>query len=241
MVMNHMIQFMKQISGRFISNDYTSLSDPHQIAYLRNLQREIKKNDVLNIPFDDLQVVVFDIETTGFYPYKGDRILTIGAVKMVGDQIFEDDTFYSAIYSEEGPSEKIEKLTGITKEQLMKAPPLQEVLRQFYQFAKSDTLVAHHSNHEKQFMKRANWEALKTNFQHRILDTTFLMKPIGPELNLTSLDEYCDYFGIYNEQRHHALYDAIATANIWSEGIRSVKQLGYSNLNDLYSYLANEL
>ncbi|MBB6454466.1 DNA polymerase-3 subunit epsilon [Salirhabdus euzebyi] len=237
MVMNQMMQFVRQISGRLTSNSYTSL-DPQQIAYIRSLQREIKKNDVLNIPFEELKVVVFDIETTGFYPYKGDRMLTIGAVKMRGDQILAEDTFYSAIYSDEGPSKEIEKLTGITKAELLAAPPIQNVLKEFYQFVKSDTLVAHHSSHEKQFMKHANWLALKTDFQNRIIDTSFLTKIIEPELKLFTLDEYCDHFGIFNQQRHHALHDAIATANLWSEGIRGVKQLGYSHLNDVYTHIA---
>ncbi len=238
MVMNQMLQFVKQLSGRFNSNADASLSDPRQMAYIRNLQREMKKKDVLNTPFDQLRVVVFDIETTGFYPYKGDRILSIGAIKMQGDQLLEDETFYSAVFSDEGPSEEIEALTGITKEQLIHAPPIQEVLKNFYQYVQSDILVAHHSSHEKQFMKHASWMALKTDFQHRILDTSFLTKVVEPDLNFKTLDEYCDYYKICNLQRHHALQDAIATAKLWSEGIRRVKELGYSHLNEVYAHIA---
>ncbi|MRG87898.1 exonuclease domain-containing protein [Salinibacillus xinjiangensis] len=238
MVMNQVVQFVKQMSGRLNSNTYTSLSNPQNIAYIRNLQREMKKNDVLNIPFDELNVVVFDIETTGFYPYNGDRILTIGAVRMRGEQILEEETFYSAVYNDEGPSEEIEALTGITQEQLRNAPPIHDVLSEFYQFVKSDILVAHHSSHEKHFMKHASWIAMKTNFQHRIIDTSFLTKIVEPQLNLFTLDEYCNHYGINNQLRHHALYDALATAELWSEGIRGVKKLGYVHLNDVYTHIA---
>jgi DNA polymerase III subunit epsilon len=238
MVMNQMLQFIRQISGRLTSNAYASLSDPQQVAYIRKIQREIKKNDVLNIPFDQLNVVVFDIETTGFYPYKGDRMLTIGAVKVQGENILIDDTFYSSIYSQEGPSEEIRNLTGITKEQLIKAPPIHDVLKEFYQFVQSDTLVAHHSNHEKQFMKHANWLTFKSDFQHRIIDTSFLTQIIEPQLNLNTLDEYCEHFGILNRKRHHALHDAIAAAGLWVKGVRCVKNLGYLTLNDVYAHIA---
>ncbi|WP_226038541.1 exonuclease domain-containing protein [Aquibacillus saliphilus] len=238
MVMNEMFQFVKQISGKLNSNVYTG-TDPGKVAYLRNLQRELKKQDVLGIPFEELKITVFDIETTGFYPYNGDRMLSIGAVKMQGDKVLENEVFYSPIYCETPPSKEIESLTGITKEQLMDAPPIYTVLKDFYQFVKSDTLVAHHSSHEKQFMKHATWTTLKTGFQHRIIDTSFLTRIIEPESNLVTLDECCAHYGITNDRRHHALYDAIATADLWAESVHRIKQMGFSNLKDVYAEIAN--
>ncbi|MFC3041090.1 exonuclease domain-containing protein [Virgibacillus xinjiangensis] len=233
-----MKQFISQMSGQFYAKTDRSLSDPHQIAYIRNLHREIKQQDVLNIPLDELEVVVFDIETTGFHPFKGDRLLSIGAVKMQGDLILEENTFYSMVHCIGDPSEQIEKLTGITKEQLMEAPPLEEVLKDFYRYVGSDALVAHHSNHEKQFMKHASWTALKTVFQHRVLDTSFLTSITHPESGLFTLDDYCDYYEISIQQRHHALYDALAAAKLWSESIRQVRGMGYAHLNEIYAQLA---
>ncbi|MDL4841190.1 exonuclease domain-containing protein [Aquibacillus rhizosphaerae] len=242
MVMNHMIQFVKQMSGKLNSSVYTSLpnqADPNKIAYLRSLQRELKNKDVLQIPFDDLKVVVFDIETTGFYPYKGDTILSIGAIKMQGDKLLQDEVFYAPVYSEEEPSEEIERLTGITKTELLNADSMNKVLRDFFQFTKSDTLVAHHSSHEKQFMQHATWSVLKTNFAHRIIDTSFLTKIIEPESKLVTLDDCCAHYGITINQRHHALHDAIATAKLWAESVRTVQELGFSDLKDVYSHIAN--
>ncbi|MRH43805.1 3'-5' exonuclease [Aquibacillus halophilus] len=242
MVMNQMLQFVKQMSGKLNSNVYTGLpnhTDASKMAYLRNLQRELKNKDVLEIPLNELKVIVFDIETTGFYPYNGDKMLSIGAIKMQGDQILEDQVFYSPIYSETAPSEEIERLTGITKDQLENAPPIHNVLKDFYYFIKSDTLVAHHSSHEKQFMKHATWTSMKTSFQHRIIDTSFLTKIIEPETKLVTLDECCAHYGIAIEHRHHALYDAIATAKLWSESVQSIQEMGFSNLKDVYSEIAN--
>ncbi|MDC3411949.1 exonuclease domain-containing protein [Aquibacillus sp. 3ASR75-11] len=229
MVMNQMFQLMKQL---------TAISDPQKIAYMRQLQREMKKRDVLSVPFNDLHVVVMDVETTGFFPYKGDRLLSIGAVKMKGDQVLQGETFYSLIYYEEGPSVAIEELTGITKEALLEAPPLNKVLRDFFRFVKSDTLVAHHANHEKQFMQHAAWSSLKTNFQHRIIDTSFLTKIVEPESILVTLDECCEHYGITIEQRHHAFYDALATAKLWAASVRAIQDKGFSNLQEVYTHIA---
>lgn len=239
MVMNQMIQFAKQLTGRLNANDYTSANDAGKVAYLRNLQREMKRKDVLTLPLEELNVVVFDMETTGFFPYKGDRILSIGAVKVRGDKILEEETFYSLISQDGGISDEISALTGITENQLAEAAPLDTVLREFYRFVKSDTLVAHHSSHEKQFMKQATWMTMKTDFQHRLIDTAFLTKIAVPDAKLTTLDECCAHYGIRIEQRHHALYDAKATAKLWAESIRSIKDLGFVDLNDVYGHIAN--
>lgn len=241
MVMNQMFQFVKQLSGRLSPNIYTSFNNPmdaSNIAFVRQLQKEMKREDVLEVPFSQLKVVVFDIETTGFNPQSGDRILSIGAVKMVGDYVLDNETYYSLIYSDQEISDNIEKLTGIQTEQLKQAPTMEIVLQEFYQFVQSHSLVAHHATHEKNFMQHATWSVLKTNFQHRVIDTSFLTKIVTPELNLVTLDECCSHYGIAIHQRHHALADALATARLWSENVRLVQKLGFANLKDVYSHLA---
>ncbi|WP_102348358.1 exonuclease domain-containing protein [Bacillus sp. Marseille-P3661] len=239
--MNNMISFIKQLSGRLSPSLYTSIgnqTDAASIAFLRQLQRELKREDVLGVPFSDLKVVVFDIETTGFYPQKGDRILSIGAVKVVGSKIIENETYYSLVYSDSEPSEQIVKLTGITKEHLEIAPSIEVVLKEFYQFISNDTLVAHHASHEKAFMEHVNWSILKSYFQHRIIDTSFLTKIVRPEHDLLSLDDCCTHYGIEIDQRHHALFDAIAAAKLWSKNITFIQEMGFCDLNDVYGYLA---
>ncbi|WP_078556231.1 exonuclease domain-containing protein [Bacillus alkalicellulosilyticus] len=240
MVMNQMVQFMKQLSGKLSPNVYTSVQQQNsasQVAFLRQLQRELKREDVLEIPLEQLQVVVFDLETTGFYPDKGDRILSIGAVKMNGLEILEDE-FYSLVHSEEAPSPEIEQLTGISKDQLVEAPPLQEVLESFYKFINRDTLVAHHARHEKNFMQHATWAVTRTSFQHRIVDTSFLTKIVSPEAELVTLEDCCHHHGIEITTRHHALADAIMTAKLWSENVKLIKEMGFKHLSDVYSALA---
>ncbi|UFT99659.1 3'-5' exoribonuclease [Radiobacillus kanasensis] len=234
MVMNQMMQFVKQLSSRGSLNQ----TDPNQIAYMRQLQRELKAKDVLHIPFDQLPVVVFDIETTGFYPDKGDSILSIGAVRMKGEGVLEEETFYSPIYHEDGPSEDIQKLTGLTAEELRSASPIHKVLKEFFHFVKSDTLVAHHSSHEKRFMKHVAWSVLKTSFQHRLIDTSFLMKVIDPQSNLHTLDECCEHYGIKIDQRHHALHDAKATAHLWGRCLQLTRERGFSDLKEVYTHIA---
>ncbi|ARI78982.1 exonuclease domain-containing protein [Halobacillus mangrovi] len=237
--MNPFVQFVKDLSDR-LGSGFSSLNqnDPSKVAYVRNLERQLRNKDTLVVPFEELSVVVFDLETTGFYPYKGDEILSIGAVKVEGTKILEDQSFYSLVYSESAPSEEITKLTGITGEMLLESPAMRDVLKEFYSYVKTDTLVAHHANHEKQFMNHATWLALRKNFQHRIVDTSFLTKIIHKEKDLVSLDDCCAHYGISIKHRHHAFHDAMATAKLWVESIKDIQELGFENLNDVYTYLA---
>ncbi|MBU9713395.1 exonuclease domain-containing protein [Evansella tamaricis] len=239
--MNPMVQFLKQLTDRISPSTYTSVmnqSDAKQIAYIRQLQREMKKEDTLEVPFKELNVVVFDLETTGFYPNRGDKILSVGAVKVEGTEVKKDNTFYSLIQSDESPPKEIVDLTGITKEQLEGAPPVEKVLNDFYKYIQRDTLVAHHAGHERNFMQHFSRSILRTAFEHRIVDTTFLTKIAVPAVSLVTLDECCSHYGIEIETRHHALHDAIATASLWAESLKRIQELGFHHLRDVYTYLA---
>ena len=56
MKMNEMIQFFRQISGKVNSNLYASLQEPsslQQMAFVRELQRELKQKNSLDTPLKE--------------------------------------------------------------------------------------------------------------------------------------------------------------------------------------------
>ncbi|WP_251393805.1 exonuclease domain-containing protein [Metabacillus litoralis] len=205
-----------------------------QVAYLRQLQREMRVEETLHIPLTELNVIVFDIETTGFYPDQGDQIISIGAIKVKGDEIKEEETFYSLVRSEKPISNEISSLTGLTNEQLTTAPLLSETLFEFFRFAQDYTLVAHHANHEKMFLQHASWKLYRAPFKHRLVDMSFLYRIAEPEAKLITLEECCNHNGIPIIGRHHALEDAKLTAQLWSIYVNKLKRLGCESLKDLY-------
>ncbi|WP_277585659.1 exonuclease domain-containing protein [Psychrobacillus antarcticus] len=232
------MQILRGIQGKRTNVGIGDVQSTQQMAFLRNLQKEMKKEDTLKIPLDELDVVVLDIETTGFSPVQGHDIISIGAIKMVGSTIQEDEIFYSLIYSEKEIPSNIVALTGITNEQLKEARLVGDVIMEFLQFAKDSTLVAHHANHERSFMQYASTKIFRTLFKHRIVDTSFLYKIAEPNIQLSSLEDLCEHNGVPIVGRHHALEDAKMTAKLWSIYVEKVKRHGCETLEDVYNQFA---
>ncbi|WP_194138499.1 exonuclease domain-containing protein [Robertmurraya kyonggiensis] len=240
MALDSFRQLMRGIQGRFTLTEGANLQNSQQIAFLRQMQKELKQENSLNVPLEKMSAVVFDIETTGFYPEHGDEIISIGAVKVRNGEMVEDEVFYSLVqYTQELP-EEIASLTGITSTDLKNAEPLSEILLRFFDFVKNDTLVAHHAIHEKNFLQNASWKLFRTPFKHRIVDTSFLYRIADPDLGLTRLEDLCIHNDIEVIERHHALGDAKLAAKLWCAYIEKTKQLGCRTLSDVYERLARK-
>lgn len=230
-------QLMRGIQGKFSLSEGTMSQNIQQAAFMRQIQKEMKKENAIFVPLEQLNVVVFDIETTGFFPENGDEILSIGAVRVVEGEIREEEVFYSVVHYEGKLSEEIEELTGLTSAQLREARPLSDVLVEFFDFVKNDPLVAHHAQHEKSFLQNAIWKYFRTPFKHRIVDTSFLYRIVHPKLSLTKLEELCIHNQIEVTNRHHALGDAILAAKLWCVYVNKIKH-NCRNLSEVYEYLA---
>ncbi|WP_059104200.1 exonuclease domain-containing protein [Shouchella shacheensis] len=236
-MMNQMMHYMRQLSSRL--HPSASASTPEnaaQLARLRKYQKEAQA-DVLGVSFAKLPVVVFDFETSGFYPDQGDTILSIGAVKVTGSTVHREH-FYQTIRSKKEPPPAILSLTGLTKEELDDSEPLEEVLLAFYDFIGSATLVAHHASHEKRFLRHATWQELGRTFTHRLVDTTFLTSITASNRKCQTLEEWCEAYNIPVTQRHHALADARMTAKLWATHVTKAEHGGYTCLHDIYKELA---
>ena len=241
MAMNEMIRFFRQMTGRLGSNIYAGMpshSNPQQMSFLRQLQKEMKEKNSLDCPLEELPVIVFDLETTGFYPEKGDRIISIGAVKVIGSKILDEEVFYSLINPEISVPADVLRLTSITQEELRTAPQTSQVLVEFLNFIGGSVLVAHHAKHEQAFMKKYTSSHLRINFEHRVIDTSFLIRLFQPVVNPLPLEQICHECGIEVENRHHALADAKMAAKLWAFYIKKAQDQGYENLREVYEYLS---
>ena len=150
--------------------------------------------------------VVLDIETTGFGT-KCD-IIEIAAVR-VRDNVITDE-FESFVKPSGSIPWNITKLTGITNAMVSNAPPIEQVLCEFKQFAGDDILVGHNIKSFDMRMISAKAEACGMCFGNELVDTLTMARKLLP-MKHHGLADVCGYYNITNNSAHRALSDVIAT------------------------------
>jgi len=217
----------------------TAQQTAQQMAFIRSLMREKRRPEVLHTPLSELATVIFDLETTGFSHQHGDEIISFGAVKVVGEEIKQDECFYTLVNCQTAIPANITELTGISEEMTREAPSLMDCLHNFMSFVGQSVLVAHASSHDKAFLNAALWKTSKVQLTNRVLDTMMLARWLEPHRSSYSLDELLAVHGIPIYGRHNALEDSRMTAHLWVSYLREIaKRRQVDTLGDLYAYLS---
>ena len=178
---------------------------------------------------DDLKkhtFVVFDLETTGLNNNpameKMDKIIEIGAVKIVGGEITEK--FSSFIACHERLSNEIVNLTGIHDEDLIGAPEVDNVLADFYKFTDGAILVGHNVTFDYRFVQYYG-EQNGYMFDKKQYDTLPLAQQVLRGLLANyKLNSIADYYG-FTFNHHRAFDDACVTAKVFIELVKAKGRL----------------
>ncbi|MBO9541344.1 3'-5' exonuclease [bacterium] len=159
--------------------------------------------------------VVVDLETTGMSPAKGDRIVEIGAVAVEDGQITE--TFSSLIHPERSIPYFVQRIHGISDAMVASAPRFAQVLPQFLAFCADSPLISHNAPFDRSFLDFQSTLVTDAPLPHAHLDTLRVARLLLPKLGKHNLDALVQHFGVSlsAKDRHRALGDARATAEIW--------------------------
>ncbi len=173
--------------------------------------------------------VVFDIETTGLSK-NSDKITEIGAVKVENGAVTE--RWSSFVNPERHIPQNITELTSITDDMVADAPKINEILPDFFEFAKGCVLVAHNAKFDTGFMRVAAEECgIEYNFPH--LDTLQLAKCIYPDMGNYKLNNLAKHLKVVLENHHRAVDDAKATADIFVKMLAQLKEDGKEDISKL--------
>lgn len=169
--------------------------------------------------------IALDLETTGLSPKK-DRIIEIGAWKIVEDEAVEK---YSFLIQPGRPiPQPISSLTHITDACVKDAPQIAEVLPEFLQFSDGLPLLGHNILFDYSFLKR--WAVnLKFPFERSGVDTLKLVRRLVPQMDKKNLKDACSYFGIDLNKAHRAEADAWA-AHMLFQKLKAEYMEGHSDL-----------
>jgi DNA polymerase III subunit epsilon len=162
---------------------------------------------------EGLDLVVVDVETTGFLPAQ-DTIIEIGAVRLRGAR--ETGEFFTLVNPGCPVPDGITELTGITEAMVGQAPAAADALAAFLAFARGSVLVAHNAPFDLGFLTAGCRAAGLAWPPAAVLDTAALARLIltqeqVPDYKLASLSVF---FGTQAVPSHRALADAQATAEV---------------------------
>jgi DNA polymerase III subunit epsilon len=180
-------------------------------------------------PLADYDLVVVDVETTGWLPAEA-AITEIGAVRLNGGEVTGE--FSSLVRPYSPIPAEICELTGITDAMVSRAPSIRAAMTAFLAFSRGCVLVAHNAPFDLSFLTAAcaatgiRWPAAA------VIDTAVLARLLlGPEqVPDCRLATLAGYFATSTAPCHRALADAKATAEVLA-GLLGVAAAGQARVS----------
>lgn len=180
-----------------------------------------------------IREIIFDTETTGMDPLKGDRVIEFGALELIGHMPTGKHLHLYINPERDVPADAV-AVHGLTAEFLADKPIFAEVVDQILDFVGDDILIAHNASFDMMFM---NAEFSRLGFprvdKKRVIDTLAMARQKFPG-SPASLDALCKRFNIDNSNRtlHGALLDSELLAAVYLEllgGRQTTLELGVAS------------
>jgi len=157
--------------------------------------------------------IVLDLETTGLNVEK-DRILEIGAVKVVNSKVI--DTFDYVIKTDIEVPEDIIKITGITQEEINQGKSISEALLQLKTFISNYCVIGYNiMNYDARIL---HFECVRHNVEYpfiRIIDVLPIVRQAVQGIPSYSLFDVAKVLNIQFQTAHRALADCLICNEIY--------------------------
>jgi len=201
------------------------------IEYLSHFET---KQD-LKIPISEAKFVVLDVESNGLDP-KNDKILSIGALKIINNQIDVSNSFELFLDQTEFNPEAA-PIHGILKNGNIEKVSEQDAMKKLVKYIDDHIIVGHSIIFDISIINETLSRYVGDKLLNKSLDTVNLYKRLkGADYksgSSTSLDVLSDEFNIPKSDRHNAAGDALITAILFMKIVSRLKQRGIDSLEDL--------
>lgn len=210
-----------------LSLDRPSIERPEYYDF--DLFHARDNGDLLDRSLKDITYTVFDTETTGLEPSKGDEIIQFGAIRVVNGRLLAQETFDQLVYPGFPLPPAGIPIHGIRDEMLRDQPRIDVVLPAFHDFVADTALVAHNAAFDMRFLQLKE-DSLGIRFGQPVLDTLLLSAVVHPNQTSHALDAIAERLGIQVTKRHNALADAWVTGEVFVRLIPLLADMGIVTL-----------
>ena len=192
-----------------------------------------------DVPLSRLTYVVFDTETTGLDPNGGDEIVQIAAIRVVNGRKVPGEVIDQLVDPGRRIPPKATEIHGITDAMVAGAPGIAEAGAYFHRFAHRAVLVAHNAPFDLAFFHR-HAGAIGAAFDNPVLDTVLLSAILFGQQEEHTLDALAARFGVVipEKDRHTALGDTLATAEVFLRMIPMLEAKGLRSYRDVLAAMA---
>lgn len=185
-------------------------------------------------PWREVEYVVVDLETTGL-DLKRDAIASYGAVLIRDGRIIVAENTYGLVCPTCEITAEAIAIHTLRHADVENSPPLSHAVSVLDTLMRGRVLVAHAAWIEKAFLGRAFTEH-DTTLRSPIIDTAASARadglgPRGPRRE-PDLEWLAGELGLPAVNPHHALGDAITTAQVFLALTSRLSHLGYSKASD---------
>ncbi len=170
--------------------------------------------------------VALDLETTGLHAEQ-DAILEVAAIRFQGATIL--DTFETFVAPGRPIPYRVQRLTGITPQQLTDAPTFESICRKLQFFLGDFPLVGHSIPFDVSFLQRRG--LVHTNPLVDTFELATVLLPSLPSYNLGQVAAALDV--AVGPGRHRAMVDAELAMNVFLQLHQRLQEVDLTLLNDL--------
>ena len=149
----------------------------------------------LDRKLSELTYTVFDTETTGLEPSKGDEIIQVGAARIVNNRLLRQEIFDQLVDPECPLKPESIPIHGITEDMVRGQPNIDLVLPAFHEFCEDTVLIAHNAAFDMRFLQLKE-ERTGIRFTQPVLDTLLLSAVIHPNQESHKLDVILERLGV---------------------------------------------
>ena len=189
------------------------------------------------LEINNCSFVILDTETTGLEASKGDKIISLAALKIRNSLIQENEFLNELINPERDIPWESVKIHHITDEHVRGKPTLPELQSKINLFLKKSILIGHNIEFDKKFIYQ---DAVNSDLSKRMkkitsIDTIYLTAALYPDLENYDLSYLCEHFNIRtNDQiRHSALGDCWITARLFLHLLNKAKEKNITTASGL--------